>query len=182
MIYIALLRGINVSGQKMIKMADLIKICDSLGFHNTSTYLQSGNIVFEHETADPVYLEGIIEKAILDKYHFEVKVIVRTMDEFENIVTGNPLIDNPEIDTAKLHVTFLRGDLKGENAPEIQFTIENNESFIIKDREIYLYCPNGYGNTKLNNQAFERKLKTVATTRNWKTVRALLEIAKQKNK
>jgi uncharacterized protein (DUF1697 family) len=182
MIYIALLRGINVSGQKSIKMADLTKLCDTLGFKNISTYLQSGNIIFEYETTDTLIIADTIKKAIRKKYGFEVDTIVRSAHELEKIISGNPLIQKLNIDTDKLHITFLLNHPQEQNVSAIEMAKEDNEIFIIKGREIYLYCPNGYGRTKLNNQAFEKKLKTPATTRNWKTASALLEIAWGKSK
>ena len=231
MIYIALLRGINVGGQKAVKMKDLIKIFESLNFNNASTYLQSGNIIFEYDTTDPAVLENQIEKALNTYYGFEIKVVVRTKNELEKIISGNPVLTIPGLDIDKLHITFLRDYQREANIPgnkessrqslEVlkpeqleassggnpstglgtelrgitpgssilpwlrgtldKFIKEDNEIFVIKDREIYLYCPNGYGRTKLNNQTFERKLKTTATTRNWKTVQAILEIAKEKD-
>jgi uncharacterized protein (DUF1697 family) len=177
MIYIALLRGINVSGQKSIKMADLSKLCESLHFNNISTYLQSGNIIFKYDISDTSIIADKIKKAIRKKYGFDVDVIVRTAHELEKIISGNPLIQMPNIDAYKLHITFLQNHPQEQNVSTIEMAKEDNEVFVIKDREVYLYCPNGYGRTKLNNQAFEKKLKTPATTRNWKTAHALLEIA-----
>jgi len=182
MIYIALLRGINVSGQKSIKMADLTKLCDSLEFKNISTYLQSGNIIFEYETTDSSIIADNIKRAMRKKYGFDVDVIVRTAHELEKIISGNPLIQKSNIDAYKLHITFLLSHPQDQNSSTIEMAKEDNEFFIIKDREVYLYCPNGYGRTKLNNQAIEKKLKTPATTRNWKTAHTLLEIAWGKNK
>lgn len=177
MIYIALLRGINVSGQKAIKMNDLMMICDSLTFKQPSTYLQSGNIIFVYEITDPKTIANKIATAILERYNFEVSVLVRTIDEFKSIVANNPYISKLEIDIDKLHITFLSDYPKDNEVSKIEINKEDNELFMIKEREVYLYCPNGYGRTKLTNQTFERKLKVITTTRNWKTTCALLEIA-----
>ena len=98
----------------------------------------------------------------------------------EKIITGNPFLKNSGIDSDKLHVTFLLDKTDEKTISELTMKKEDNELFLIKNMEVYIYCPNGYGRTRLNNQSFEKKLKTLATTRNWKTVNALYEISKQK--
>ena len=60
----------------------------------------------------------------------------------------------------------------------LDITKDENEKFEVSNREAYLYCPNGYAKTKLKNNVFEKKLNTVATTRNWKTTNKLLELSK----
>ena len=182
MIYAALLKGINVGGQKRIKMADLVTVCEELNFINITTYLQSGNIIFEYEADDSELLEDKIKIAILEKYGFEVDSIIRTADELEKIVSGNPLAEKPGIDVEKLHVTFLQYRPEKAILESLKMNREENEIYEIKNREIYLYCPNGYGVTKLSNQAFEKKLKTIATTRNWNSVLAILKIAEDKRR
>ena len=76
--YIALLRGINVSGQKLIKMADLKIYLTELKFSNIRTYIQSGNIVFETDSSDEVALAKLIENKITEKYQFDVPTMIRT--------------------------------------------------------------------------------------------------------
>ena len=177
--YISLLRGINVGGQKRIKMTDLVNIFESLGFKNVETYVQSGNVVFDYEPTDTKELAGQIENKISETYGFEVKTIIRTSDELENIIKNNPFVKEPNIELDKLHVTFLLDIPESSTILSLSLNKEENEKFLIISREVYLYCPNGYGNTKLNNATFEIKLETVATTRNWKTINNLLEISRQ---
>lgn len=175
--YIALLRGINIGRSKRIKMADLVKTLESLGFKNIKTYLQSGNVIFEYDSSNISEIEGSIERKISETFSFSVDVIIRTKDELENIVNGNPFISEPDIELDKLHVTFL-SDIPDQKAVlNLDINAAENEKFEIIGREVYLYCPNGYARTKLKNDVFEKKLNITATTRNWKTTNKLLELS-----
>ncbi len=175
--YIALLRGINIGRSKRIKMADLVKTLDSLGFKNIKTYLQSGNVIFEYDSSDISEIEGSIERKISETFSFSVDVIIRTKDELESTVKDNPFISEHDIELDKLHVTFL-SDIPDQKAIlNMDINKAENEKFEIIGREVYLYCPNGYAKTKLKNDMFEKKLNTTATTRNWKTTNKLLELS-----
>jgi uncharacterized protein (DUF1697 family) len=176
--YIALLRGINVGGQRIIKMTDLKDTLEANGFKNVKTYIQSGNVIFDYEPTDTKKLANQIEMKISQAYGFSVKTITRTQSEFESIINNNPFINEPNIDVDKLHVTFLLEIPRPNLASILDIKKEETEKFLIVSREIYLYLPHGYGNTKLNNSMFEKKLNTNATTRNWKTVNKLLELSK----
>ena len=178
--YVALLRGINVSGQKSIRMADLVKLFESLKFRKVRTYVQSGNVVFESGSADASAIAGKIEKKIRQKYGFDVSVIIRTPEELETIISRNPFAREHQKETERLYVTFLAKIPDDRLASDLDMKKDAKEKFTIKGKEIYLYCPNGYGRTKLNNTTFERKLKLIATTRNWKTTTTLLEMAKSR--
>lgn len=175
--YISILRGINVSGQKKILMADLKTLYEKLGFTNVATYIQSGNVVFKADKKTGENLAINIEQAILKKYKFDVPVIVRTEDEMKKIVTLNPFAKEKKIDIEKLHVTFLAEIPAPENANSIGQIAFPPDRFVLIGREVYLHCPVSYGETKLSNKFFESKLKVTATTRNWKTVNTLAEMA-----
>jgi len=171
---VSILRGINVSGQKKVLMADLKMLYENLHFKNINTYIQSGNVVFE--TNSKTDLRKAIESAILNAFGFDVPVIVIKADEFRETLQANPFIKDKEIAIDKLHITFLENtpDLKNSDALK---TIESNEDqYILNNKIIYLYCPEGYGKTKLSNTTIEKKLRVKATTRNWKTCNELLKI------
>jgi uncharacterized protein (DUF1697 family) len=172
--YISMLRGINVGGQKTIKMEELRTAYDSLGLTNARSYLQSGNIVFEHHGADPATVRSKIERKIKQSFGFDVFVLIRTRDELQRLVDRNPFTGRDE---DKLHVTFLSEEPETFLTEELVKAKEGAEEFSKGGKEIYLFLPYGYGNTKLSNNFFERKLKVAATTRNWKTVNALLTLA-----
>jgi uncharacterized protein (DUF1697 family) len=174
--YIALLRGINVSGQKMIKMEELKKVLAALKFFSIRTYIQSGNIIFETERTESAYLGKQISEKILKHFGFPVPVIIRTRPEFEIIYKNNPflVIRNESIDN--LYVTFFPEEPDKDHVKKIEEYMFLPDEFVVSGREVYLYCPNGYGRTKLSNLFFENKVKLAATTRNWKTIEMLLKI------
>lgn len=178
MTLIALLRGINVGGRKAVRMADLVTLMHSLHAANVRSYLQSGNLVFDHDLAAPEEPSRRIERAIKRKLGLDVSVIIRTAEEMRSIVASNPLLKWPEIDVEKLHVTFLKDIPSVPDTSYFDKVKDRDEQVRIKGREVYLYCPNGYGRTKLTNLAIEKKLGTASTTRNWRTVKALAEMSK----
>jgi uncharacterized protein (DUF1697 family) len=178
--FVAMLRGINVGKGKTVKMERLRASFGALGFGGIKTYVQSGNVIFESDRQSPAQLSRKIQERIQRDFGFAVPVLVKTSKEMEQIVRNNPLVKEKGIDDSKLHVTFL-SDAPSKMAVEgLQPLATARERFRILNREIYLYCPDGYGKTKLSNTAIEKKLSVVATTRNWRTVNALLEMARLK--
>jgi uncharacterized protein (DUF1697 family) len=175
--YIAMLRGINVSGQKIIKMESLRASLASLGFEDVKTYIQSGNIVFKTVKTAPVDLSRRIARKILDDFSFEVPVLVKTAAELAGVLKANPLLKRSGIDESKLHITFLSAAAPKEAVAFLTTLAGKSELFTVGGREIYLHCPDGYGNTKLSNTTIEKKLSVQATTRNWKTVNILHAMA-----
>ena len=174
-VFISLLRGINVGGKRSLKMRDLEELYHSLGFEAVKSYLQSGNLVFR-AAAGPAGLGGKIGKAIEQKAGLEVEVLVLSAAELKKIAKENPFVGQPGVDEGKLHVTFFSVD-PGENAVRTVARIDAGpDRFAIKGKAAYLYCPGGYGRTKLSNTFFENKLKLKATTRNWRTVLALVDM------
>ena len=171
--YVSLLRGINVSGQKKIRMEELKKLYESLGFKNVQTYIQSGNVIFEFSNTSLSKLRINIEQKIKQVYSFDVKVVIRTREELQSIVKHTPFSKK---DNNRIYITFL-SDMP-THIPTNELTKAKNisEEFFIFGREVYFFCPTGYGKTKLSNIFFEKKLHVFATTRNWKTVTTLLEL------
>jgi uncharacterized protein (DUF1697 family) len=167
--YIALLRGINVSGQKMIKMTDLTTLLSEINLYNIRTYIQSGNLVFEYPETDQKELAGLIEQQILHHYKFDVPVVIRHQSDLMQIQECNPFLKRNE-NIEKLHVTFLDDEPPADLIEKAKETAGSSDEFEVIGREVFVFCPDGYGNTKLNNTFFEKKFKTKATTRNWKTV------------
>lgn len=174
--FIALLRGINVSGQKTIKMTELTKLFESLKFKNVQTYIQSGNIIFETADAKEEALVDKMETAIQKQYGFEVPILLRSEKDWPKVIKANPFLKKKGTDESRLYVAFLRDKITRKTFPELEPYRKNREDFVVAGREIYLHYPAGFGATKLTNQVFEKKLETVATTRNWNTVNALQEM------
>lgn len=178
--FISILRGINVSGQKKILMADLKSLYENLKFRDVNIYIQSGNVSFKtNEKLSDIQLAEKIERAIYKKYNFQVPVIIRNDEELKKIISSNPFLKEKKIEEKKLHVTFLSNTPAKMNVESIKDIDFSPDKFIIKGKEIYLHIPESYGETKLSNNFFEKKLKITATTRNWNTVNKLLEMALQ---
>jgi uncharacterized protein (DUF1697 family) len=174
-VYVSMLRGINVGGQKKVNMNTLRELYQGLGFSNVQTYIQSGNVVFESHTTNASKIASIVSGKILESLGYGVHVFIRTRDEFQKVIEGNPL---PNRDNSKLYVIFLSDEPSSVSLKQISIARDKGEVFALRGREVYLFCPNGYGRTKLNNNFFETKLKVFTTTRNWNTVNTLLRLAK----
>jgi len=176
--YLSILRGINVSGQKKIKMADLKSLYENLGLSDVITYIQSGNVIFYSKKKNRKNLKDAIEKAIEEKYAFHVPVDIRTAKELETIVSRCPY-EEAKIETngTKILVTFLASIPSKERVDALLEHVKPPEKLLAKGSEVYLYCPNGYGKSKLSNTFLESKLGVSATTRNWKSVNALCELS-----
>ncbi len=173
--YIALLRGINVSGQKKIKMADLKSHLEEIGFENVQTYIQSGNVLFESDESSIDKLENRIIDKIKEKYGWDVPTLVKTATDFQRALDNNPYVNDKE--DQKVYFVFLKEEPAPEHVDKLAQTDYSPELYTIDGKNIYLYPANGFGKAKLNNNLFEAKLKVQATTRNLKTVRTLLEMA-----
>lgn len=180
-IYISMLRGINVGGKNQIRMETLRSLYESLGFEKVQTYVQSGNVVFKSKEEAPVVLAKRIEAKIRQEFGLDVHVMVRTRDDIRCIVANNPFLQGLGKDITKLHVTFLDGTVEKELLWDVKSPNADGDEFSVGEREVYIFCPNGYGRTKLNNNFFEKKLKLPATTRNWNSVKALFELASQES-
>lgn len=174
--FIAVLRGINVGGHKKILMSDLKQLLMNRGYTQVQTYIQSGNIIFDsHLLLTSGEIESDFYQIILDHYNFEVPVMVRSLPELKEILSKNPYAENADI--KKLYLSFLKTkpDIKAlEMIKNYRFLPDD---FTIIDRTIYIYCAGKFSDTKYNNAFFEKHLKVQASTRNWKTVNKLFDMA-----
>ena len=176
--YISMIRGINVSGQKMIKMTELKALYESLRLTNVATYIQSGNVVFQSGRNDPLAVGTSIEKAIEKSFGYSVTVVVRRPAEFRKVVIKCPFLGTTRMDESRLYVTFLKSRPPLSLVKTMALvTLKNADTYEHTGNEIYLHCPNGYGKTLYSNNFFEKHLRVAATTRNWKTVRTLLAMS-----
>jgi len=177
--YIALLRGINVSGQKKIRMADLKVHMLELGFENVQTYIQSGNLIFTDKKQDTTALARSIEQKLLEKYGFEVPVLVKSLSDLSYILNHNPYLENVSVGENKLYLCFLFEHPIPNSIEKFKGMDSTEEKFSFDGDYIFLCFENGYGRARLNNNFFENKLSSKATTRNWKTIIKLYEMAKE---
>jgi uncharacterized protein (DUF1697 family) len=177
--YVAMLRGINVSGSKPVKMEALRASFEALGFKNVRSYVQSGNVVFEAKERAAAALGPKIVARIKRDFGYDVPVLVLAAGELARVVDENPFLNQrgQGIDPTKLHVTFLAGAPAAAGLKKMEGISSGRDLFRCLRQTIYLLCPDGYGNTKLSNNAFERALGAPATTRNWKTVTTLAALA-----
>ncbi len=173
--WVALLRGVNVGGVR-IGMADLRRVVTDLGHEDVKTYLQSGNVVFGSDVRDAEALARGIERALAD-LAVTVPVLVRSDREMAAVAGGNPYADR-EDDPTKLHVAFLATAPAASAVTGLTVPGGENVAFTVTGREVFLHYPDGgYGRSKFTNNYLEKHLGVVATTRNWRSVRALADLA-----
>jgi uncharacterized protein (DUF1697 family) len=176
--YIAILRGVNVSGKNSLKMVDLKNLMENLNYKNIKTYIQSGNVLFNSSAIDTKKIADKIEEKIKQQFGMLVPVIVMSKEELEQTFAINPFLKKVT-GIEHLYCTFLSDIPNAENCKKIQGNFDDDE-FEIVGKTVFLYCPKTYGNTKLNNNYIEKKLGLTATTRNWKTISALIALLLEK--
>jgi uncharacterized protein (DUF1697 family) len=165
---LALLRGVNVGGNKRVEMARLRELMEELGYRDVRTYVNSGNVVF----TGPSRSEQQLETAIAKTFGFEVPVVLRSRDELADIVQANPLREVAN-DAAKYLVVFCGAEAATNLDPK-DFA---PETFRVRGREIYLWAPGGIGTSELAKRLATKPLGAKSTARNWRTVEKLLALA-----
>src|SRR5690349_14301248 len=143
--YVALLRGINVGGSKVVKMADLRGILAAGGCSDVETYIQSGNAVFGHASRSPARLATELEQRIAKATGFAVPVVLRTADELAAVIAANPFA----ADVDHVHVMFVASPLAADALAAIDGVKFAPERLAAVEREVYLHLPGGIGNSKL---------------------------------
>ena len=176
--YVAILRGINVSGKNLIKMDALRIAMDNIGFQSIKTYIQSGNICFESNLKDNLEIAAKLKDGIEKNFQLTIPVLVFKEEEFDEIVNENPFMKQSNFDTKFMHITFLESEIDSNLIPQLVDKCSESEQLFCQGKAVYLYLPTGYGNTKLSNNFIEKKLKNLATTRNWNTCLELQKILK----
>jgi len=175
--YIALLRGINVSGKNLIKMVELKQLFIDLGFFEVTTYIQSGNVIFQSSEKKISKVEGKIIDEVKKIFGHSINVLVITKANLTTVFTSNPFLKIETIETKTLYVILLKDNYFTEGIKELEPYLTNNEEFKIIANCAYIYYPNSAGNSKLTINIFEKKLKTSATSRNWRTITKLVELS-----
>jgi uncharacterized protein (DUF1697 family) len=170
---IAILRGINVGGKRIIKMADLNAICTELGWSHVSTYIQSGNVFFDSDISE-VDLEFDLDNAIKERFGYDVSVIVRSKAELTSVVDQNPFLKEG-ISIERLLLTLLKTEPSSESIAQLQALNAAPDRFEVHGEHVYLYVDGKYHQSKLTNNLFEKKLGVEATTRNWNTILRLVK-------
>jgi uncharacterized protein (DUF1697 family) len=174
--YIALLRGVNLGGSTMVKMADLKAEFEGLGFENVRTYINSGNVAFDSSRASEKGLIKDIEKAVEIKFGRHFDVMVRRQGAIREIVANNPLAGEFD-DHKQMHVLFLKSELPLEKHFQLSETDFGNEIVICLGREIYVLMPGGVADSVFSKKAvLDRSPRVPYTARNWRTVAKLMEL------
>jgi uncharacterized protein (DUF1697 family) len=177
-VYVAMLRGINVGGNRLIKMDALRRSFETLGFMEVKTYIQSGNVVFKAAKSLPDKLSKRIENKLESDFGFAVPVVTRAAEEIGRAIEGNPFFGKHGIDETKLHVMFLSATPAADALKKLtEFAIAPERAQRL-EKEIHLYLPNGVAESKLMKAPLDRILSVRTTTRNWKTVHALHQMCK----
>ena len=168
--FVSLFRGINVGGHQAVRMNELKELHESLGLRDVVTYIQSGNVVFTGDDADPAQLSQQIEDAFAQKFGLHANVMVRTSAQLQDIIANNPFQNQPLKESKWVVVLFLTTRPESAALEELQKTYTGPEELYLIGQELYIYYPHGIGRSKLTNTLIERKLKTSGTGRNWNTI------------
>ncbi len=178
--YLSLLRGINLGSHYKINMADLRALYESLEFTNVQTYVQSGNVIFDSSETDRAQLAESIKGKITEVYGYTVPILIVDAQALMQVFASNPFLTQRNENPSSLHATFLAHPPSEEVVRGFVPPKSGEDEFILAGSVIYVFCPNGYGRTKLTNNLFENKLKVPATTRNWNTMNALAQMARER--
>jgi uncharacterized protein (DUF1697 family) len=181
-VFIALLRGINVGGNNMIKMADLKRMFESIGLARVETYIQSGNVIFESNEIEDTLRKNIgdgLEKTL----RISSPVILRTAGELERLIQDCPF-SGEEITKAEssnsegesFYVSLLTQAPAQEKVGLLNAYRNEDDEYRIINRDIYLLFRHSIRNSKLANSL--QKLDVPGTVRNWKTINKLQALAK----
>ncbi|MCI0450343.1 MAG: DUF1697 domain-containing protein [Chlorobi bacterium] len=178
MTYIAFLRGINVSGQKLIKMEGLRKMFGKMGYKNVRTYIQSGNVVFESPKSKNESLAKKIESGLEKSLGYDVTVVIRTKEEIESVIKNFPFSKVKNIESFKTDVAFLATGPDKSAVKELESLSTKDEMFKVTGNNVYSLrsLAKGFQETLLGKNILEKKLKVRATVRNWNTVNKVLNI------
>lgn len=177
--WIVLLRGINVSGQKKVIMAELRELLAAHGFSNIKTYIQSGNVILDAEgELKPSDIEKRIASLIKSSYGYEVGVFAFLPEWLQGIVHKNPYLKKANLEPKQLYLAILDQVPQKDNLIRLDSFNVGQDEYHIQGSVIYLRYSNGAGKSKLTNNLLESKLKVRATSRNWNTVMKLLELSR----
>ena len=171
----ALLRGVNIGPHKRISMPALREIVAGLGHEDVETYLQSGNVVLTPAGARAKGLEAELAAAIVEATGQDVGIVVRTGRELEHVVVESPYaVDDP----TRLVVAFFSDAIGQAELGLGDLEAYAPDELTLSEKHAYVSLPNGQARSKLMEMLAKRKLPTVVTVRNWRTVTALAELTR----
>jgi uncharacterized protein (DUF1697 family) len=174
-VHIVLLRGINIGSRNRIAMPVLREALEESGFDDVQTYLQSGNVVLESR-AKPETVRRKVEQLIAERFELEIAVVVRTRAELAAVARRNPHAKVAK-DPKRYQVTFLSQKLPAAKVRELEEAAAPEERVVVSGREVYAWHPKTIARSKLWSKLAGQGLGVTATSRNWTTVEALLELS-----
>lgn len=173
-LYIALLRGINVGGKHLVKMAELKTLLESIGLRRVKTYIQSGNVVFEsEESADS--LQGRLEAEFLQAFGFPSTFVLRTLEEWESLIQNCPYPPDALPEGDSIYLSLLTHEPTPEDLAKLPDLREETDEYRFAGREIYMLFHQKISDSKLPAKLLKMGVPT--TTRNWNTVLKLAALA-----
>jgi uncharacterized protein (DUF1697 family) len=176
-VHIALLRAVNVGGRNSVNMGELRDLLTELGFEGVRTLLQSGNLIFRSGPRTGSQIAAFLEKEAAKRLDLHTEFLVRTGEEWKEIITRNPFRDEAKRDPTHLVVMFLKRPPSAENVEALQSTIRGPEIVSIDGEQAYIVYPAGIGRSRLTTALIEKKFGIRGTARNWNTVLKLAFLA-----
>lgn len=174
--FIALLRGINVSGHKKIPMAELRELCTGCGYADVQSYIQSGNLIFKSSgTAEAIELA--LEKAIAAKFGFTVDVLVRSAQKWPALQQGNPFPQAAEAEPNLVMMALAKRPPNQDAVATLRERAKNGERIESAGEAIWFHYAQGVAGSKLSPALIDRLVGSPVTARNIRTVQKLAELA-----
>lgn len=170
--YIAFLRAINIGGHT-VKMDELRRLFEELGFSQVETFIASGNVIFTADNADAKTLETQIAAHLRESLGYEVVTFLRTDAETVAVAHYKPFSDEQLAAASVLNIAFLAEPLNEEGKQTLETFRTDLDDFHTHGREVYWLCRVRQSESKFSTNLFERLLKAKATFRNVNTVRRL---------
>jgi uncharacterized protein (DUF1697 family) len=174
--HLALLRGINVSGHKMINMQALKKSLENIGFTNVETYIQSGNVFVDTDEESPAKVGFLIKQQIFKQFGHDVPVIVIGKEDLQACLDRNLFLNDEGVDLKKLYVSFISSELPENMITQLNLNFIKPDEIQLDGKRIYLKYDISPAKTRLDNKWIEKSMNVISTTRNWNTVNKLLEM------
>lgn len=174
--YLIFLRGVTPVGKNKVLMGSLREILTKAGLLNVQTYIQSGNVLANSDLSAAA-IETLVHDAIAKELGGDIAIVAKTPSQIKKIFDNNPFADK---DTTDVYFTLLQKEPDPKKIKKLSSLQFSPDEFVVTNKSVYLYCPNGYGRTRINNNYFERQLGVPATSRNYNTIKKMIELSEDK--
>lgn len=178
--HLALLRGINVSGHKMIKMDLLKKTLADSGFLDVQTYIQSGNVFVTTPEESAAKVGFLIKQEIVKNFGYDVPIVMISKQDLLDCFTNNPFLNETNVDLKKLYVSFLSSTLPDNSLSQLNLNFIKPDELALDSTRIYIKYDTSPAKIRLDNNWIEKKLNVTSTIRNWNTVTQLLKMFEER--